>query len=136
MEPLENIEKLIVGSYRRNISRVWPKYDEFKTFNFELKVLSRRSQAGASFRTVVNGYGTSQKVISKFLQRELENVHLKNSVTKNTNELIGLLDVHHGRPCTVPSTVVKYLCYSLESNSLMEAVEEALELSLVKFQSG
>ena len=102
-----------------------------------LKFFLKDHKPELPFRTVVNENGTWQKVVSKFLQQGLEFVLLENSLSlKNTNELIGILDVHHGKQCSVFSMDIKDLYYSLESNRLMKRVKQALELNLVKFQSG
>ncbi|XP_040064250.1 uncharacterized protein LOC120838403 [Ixodes scapularis] len=89
------------------------------------------------FRTVINENGTWQKVVSKFLQQGLEYVRLEDSLSlRNSNELIDILEVHHGRKCSIFSMDIKDLYYSLEKSRLLKRVKEALERNLVKFQSG
>ncbi|CAN7943024.1 unnamed protein product, partial [Ixodes hexagonus] len=87
-------------------------------------------------RAVINECGTWQKSVSKFLQNGLKYAHLEKSLSlRNSNELVSILEVNHGRECSVLSMDIKDLYYSLEKNRLMTRVKDALESNLVQFQS-
>lgn len=101
-----------------------------------LKFFLKDHKPEMPLRVVINKNGTWKMVVSKFLQRGLGLVPLEKSLTlRNSEELIRILSVNHGRNCSVLSMDIKDLYYSLEKKRLMNAGREFLELNLVKFQS-
>uniref|UniRef100_A0A147BDN4 Putative reverse transcriptase n=1 Tax=Ixodes ricinus TaxID=34613 RepID=A0A147BDN4_IXORI len=135
-----------IGKLKRNICAVLNE-DELKDVakcitsatnpTLSIKFFLKDHKPEMPLRAVINESGTWQKVVSKFLQKGLGYACLENSLSlRNSNELIDSLEIHHGRRCSVLSMDIKDLYYSLENTRLMQRVREALELNLVKFQSG
>lgn len=74
---------------------------------------------------VIHRNGTWQMVKSQFLKRGLGLVSLHKFISlRNSEELINIWSVNHGKNCSVLSMDIKDLYYYLEIKRLMNAVRE------------